>query len=73
MPSASVATAAQRNHHSARDASLSIGVVAGAGLHLGERRDLDEVEVVEQADPGDAGEDVRPAEQELEPVAPAHA
>ena len=57
-----VPRAAQRNHHSARDASLAMASLRAAGAQLGERRHLDEVEVVEQADPGDAEEHVQPPE-----------
>ena len=47
--------------------------VAGAGLvaERGERRHLHEVEVVQQTDPGDAGQDVEPAEPEVAESCPA--
>ena len=49
------------------------GDVASPSLvaERGERRHLHEVEVVQQADPGDAGEDVEPAEAELSERCPA--
>src|SRR6266540_36546 len=37
----------------------------GRGVGLGEKRALHEVEIVEETDPGDAGEEMHPAEQEL--------
>ena len=63
MPVTTVAAAAQRNHHRA-PRELVEGVVAGGGLHLGERRHLHEVEVVEQADPHDPDDHVRPSGRE---------
>ena len=70
-----VLTAAQRNHHSALRATLSMAIVAGRRrlvvAERGERRHLDEVEVVQQADPGDAGQDVQPPEPELAEAVPA--
>ena len=58
-----VPRAAQRNHHSARRGELVERLVAsGFGAELGEGGHLHEVEVVEQADPGDAEQDVEPAE-----------
>src|SRR5207245_10435249 len=40
-------------------------VALGGGVRCGEERALHEVEVIQQADPGDAGEEVQPAEEKL--------
>ncbi len=69
MPVATVATAAHRNHQSAREASLSIALLRAAASISRERRHLHEVEVVEQADPGDAHDHVGPPGDERPAVA----
>ena len=67
MPVTTSLSAAQRNHHSALRATLSMAMLRALRLvaERGEGRHLHEVEVVQQTDPGDAGEDVQPAEPEL--------
>lgn len=46
------------------EASLAADLLVRLGFELTERRHLHEVEVVQQTDPGDAGQDVQPAEPE---------
>jgi hypothetical protein len=43
---------------------LLLGAAAHGGFGLGEEGDLREIEVVEEADPGNAGQEVNPPQQE---------
>ena len=66
-PVSQVATAPQRNQTSARGTTYLLmpapARAALVGRGGGQGRDLDEVEVVEQADPGDAGQHVQPHDE----------
>ncbi len=62
-----VPRAAQRNHHSARLASLVMASLRAGALISANAGHLDEVEVVQQADPGNPEEDVQPAQSGRDP------
>ena len=64
QPEITVASAAQRNHHERSTSRPGRRHVARRGprRRRPRTRHLDDVEVVQRADPGEAGEDVEPAE-----------
>ena len=55
-----------RNHHSARviSAGITLPFVAGSSSFI--NGDIHQIEKIQQADPGDAGEEVNPAQQHEE-------
>ena len=65
MPTSTVTTELQRNHHSALRHELGDHeralVLASSSL---QKRNVHQVEEVEQSDPGDAGHKVDPAQQD---------
>ena len=57
-PNATVAAAAQRNHHSARHVNLSSASLRATGIDLGEGGDLHEVEEPQKTDPHHRDDDM---------------